>query len=200
MMSLFVFLVMSILVSGCTGLDSESKPKNITKRPASYFVEHNDIFNLKWGMKKNECFRICDWGGKSDDKYSVPDGVHVLKFKKGEVFADLGFNDNDELYKVTMMSFFASSQLDQAKDFYFYLDNILRGKYTPINSPADRKMFNRTFKCIYISMYVNSRSIVSLLLYHAPTKKNGIDFVLDLTYFSKKIKSTHIPEKDAAGM
>ena len=78
MKKIFLFGVLLLSVGVCANNDipkwEDSKPIEVLPQ-----TEY-DIFNLRWGMKKDECYRICDWGGKFERKVEHPAGFRLLRF------------------------------------------------------------------------------------------------------------------------
>lgn len=100
-----------------------------------------DIFNLRWGMNRDECYKICDWGGKFKGK-RWKNGSPVLQFQFNDEFmvAVLSFNEHNRLCEVRLARPYDNIwlQFECAEEFYFYLDSILRKKYILVNSGVKR--------------------------------------------------------------
>ena len=123
------FVAILLLLSGCnfdTAKSGSQSPNAAVVLPVTEY----DIFNLTWGMKRDECYKVCDWGGKLVKKLKYPImGSHIIRLDKGQLYVELLFNENDCLYRVNLRAFYSDIQFSTAKDFYFYLRSILGNKY-----------------------------------------------------------------------
>ena len=209
MKKLLLFCYVLLFLCGCIMTEKQSVPvKSESAVPTweeSTPVEY-DVFNLRWGMKKEECYRICDWGGKLEREVKPPiRGSHLLKFEKGKLYANLVFNENDCLYGVDMTNIYQDLKFSSAKDFYWYLYGILRKKYKLTNNAFNHRYFGLADPILYkhflagrvqfIACFESPSSEIQLALvpWSVPNSfENRV--VLVLEYRSKKIKN-NTPDK-----
>jgi hypothetical protein len=129
-MKIIIMMMVSIFfLCGCASKRNVTaiQPKVFTKSlPQTKY----DVFNLKWGMNKDECYRICDWGNKLEEvnKYNFL-GTHLIRFEKGLLNVSLKFNDSNQLYGAYFLQIYKDTDFCYAKDFYISLSSILRKKY-----------------------------------------------------------------------
>lgn len=214
-----------LLVSGCYSEnavnDTPKKEKYTTVTPPPLPETKYDIFNLTWGMDKDECYRICDWGGKLEKemevKYSWALGTHLLKFEKGKLYTSLKFNENNRLYSAKMCCIYLDKEFSSAQRFYYYLKRILSGKYKRVYDSFNSRYFGLTDSVLY-KHFLNNEAIF-LVCYESTTTEItlcmtpwtvpdsfDIRIVFNLEYKSKTVKNNSRPQpdrnikKDAAGL
>lgn len=203
---IFFFSVSLSFGAGCAaGIDHGGKDTH-----GGIPVKDYDIFNLKWGMPKNECFSVCDWGGKLQEKVKYPIlGTHLLKFEKGTLYSQFDFNHDGLLYQVTLKNIYPDTKFSTAKEFYFYLQSILLKKYKLVwdsfnyqnigivNSVLYERFLEN--KVNFIVRFESSTTQITLVMMPW-TVPNSFEnrIVLHLEYSSKNIKNISKKTNDSA--
>lgn len=214
-----------LLVSGCDSEnavnDTPKKEKYTTVTPPPLPETKYDIFNLTWGMDKDECYRICDWGGKLEKemevKYPSALGTHLLKFEKGKLYTSLKFNENNRLYGAEMYCIYQDKEFTSAQRFYYYLNKILSGKYKRVYDDFNSRYFGLTDSVLYKHFlnnevtfavcYESTTTEITLLMIPSTVSNSlDIEIILNLGYKSKTVKDNSLLQpdksikKDAVGL
>lgn len=215
-MKKFLFGVLLLPLCGCL---NNNIPKLEHSKPIVVFSQTEyDIFNLRWGMKRDECYKICDWGGKLESEVKPPIlGSHLLKFEKGKLYIKFSFNENDCLYMADMLYIYPDLQFSSAKEFYYFLRGILNDKYKLKHDSFDHRYFGTVDTVLFEHLLAGRVSFITyfescsseITLAMVPwSVPNSFEkrVVLSLEYRSKIVKNNNPAkidlksQKDAAGL
>ncbi len=115
-----------IFLSGCA--TSERNIASYEDKVATQVTEY-DVFNLKWGYSSEYVKTHCNMG-EGATPIDLSQVFHASMYiGEAKMFVNFDFNDEDQLYKVTLMHLYQPDETQKAIDSFVYIHSLLSQKY-----------------------------------------------------------------------